>query len=95
MTIVNKTMPALVAILSAALLTMSLVVSNIPLAVAHGSHAHAKQPSVNQGIKQLNQCMHDVACWNYAQNLLCGYGATCIFGPLTPFLMPWQKTIVH
>ena len=117
MTIVNHTMPVVVAILSAALLSMSLIVYNIPLAEARHAdkvnqqqsgkqqsatthpqkgdrQAHGKNAVMNQRIAQSDQCTKDATCWNYAENILCVH-ATCIFGSVTPFLIPWQKEIVH
>ncbi|MGB6673208.1 MAG: hypothetical protein WBE34_12305 [Candidatus Nitrosopolaris sp.] len=53
-----------------------------------GKHTHDKART-NQEINQLNQCTNGASCWNYAQNILCVH-STCIFGAVTPFLMPKQ-----
>jgi hypothetical protein len=51
-------------------------------------HTHDKVRT-NQENNQLNQCTNGASCWNYAQNILCLH-STCIFGDVTPFLMPRQ-----
>ena len=53
-----------------------------------GKNTHDKART-NQDINQLNQCTNGASCWNYAQNILCLH-STCIFGAVTPFLMPKQ-----
>jgi len=107
--------------LSAALLSMSLIASNVLPAAARESHtdkvnqqqsgtqpsptkhdnngksdkhANDKLTRMNQRINQLNECMSNASCWNWAQNILC-VRATCIFGSVTPFLIPWQKEIAR
>jgi len=129
-------MSVAVPILSAVLLSMSLIVSNMPPAEARVLHTdksnqqqtgsqphptkhdnngnqqqsgiqdnstrhphkwdrHANdQQALSQRVNQLNQCMNSAACWNWAQNILC-VRATCIFGSVTPFLLPYQKEIIN
>jgi cytoskeletal protein RodZ len=155
MKIVNHRMPVAVPILSAVLLSMSMIVSNMPPAEASQSHTYKvnqqqsgtqpnptkqdnngnqqqsgtqpnptkhdnngnqqqsgtqdsstrhphksdrhtndKQAGMNQRVNQLDQCTNGAACWNWAQNIMC-VKATCIFGGVTPFLLPWQKEIIH
>lgn len=134
MRILNHRMPVAVSILSAALLSISLITSNVAFAEARESHTdkvnqqsntqagpsgqdnngnqqhsgtgsstghsqhwhpNGKHARMNQYISQENKCANSASCNNWAQNILCASGSTCIFGNVVPFLLPWQKEIVR